>query len=96
MALVTNDEPVFETPAERKVADAGTVLDDSNPVVQANPEAFHPVGPADDEGEGRTSAVMADPDLQSEETPKAAPKSSAATGASGASSASGSGLKSGK
>jgi hypothetical protein len=81
MALVTNDEPVFETPAERKVADAGTVLDDSNPVVQANPEAFHPVGPADDEGEGRTSAVAADPQLQSDQTPKAAPKAEPAEGA---------------
>lgn len=70
MGLVTNDEPVYETPAERKVADAGTVLDDSNPVVLANPGAFRPVGPAKDEGEGRTSAVAADPTLQAEGPPK--------------------------
>lgn len=93
MALVTNDEAVFENPAERKVVDAGTVLDDSNPVVMANPGAFHPVEPADDEGEGRTSAVAANPELQAEETPKAAPKSAGPTDAHGSPA---SGLKSGK
>jgi hypothetical protein len=74
MALVTNDEPVFESPAARKVADAGSLLDDSNPIVQANPEAFRPVRPADDEGEGRTSAMAADPQLQADQPPKTSPK----------------------
>lgn len=63
MALVINDEPVYEQQENRKIADAGTVLDDSNPIVLAHAGAFRPLQPEPDEAEGaRVSAATANPD----------------------------------
>lgn len=73
MALVTNDKPVYEAQDKRKVVDAGSLLDDSNPVVLRNPDAFRPVGPMADEPGYRSSAVSADPTRQAEGWEKAKP-----------------------
>lgn len=63
MALVINDEPVYDQPEKRKIADAGTVLDDSNPIVLANAGSFRPLQPEPDEADGaRVSAATANPD----------------------------------
>jgi hypothetical protein len=67
MALVTNDNPVMD--GDRKVLDAGSKVEDSHPIVQANPGEFRPLGLAVDEGTGRTSAVAAQPDLLADDVP---------------------------
>lgn len=63
MGLVINDEPVYAKQDDRKIADAGTVLDDSNPIVLNNRGSFRPLEPEADEADGaRVSAATANPD----------------------------------
>lgn len=67
MALVTNDKPVMD--GDRKILDAGSRVDDADPIVLERPDEFRPLGTAVDENTGRTSAVAANPELLHPDAP---------------------------